>query len=248
MRLTHACTVLAGIAVCSWAGFARADQINVTGRIRDFTSAHPDMEYELSGDQDKGIVQDPLGMDGKPVYAGGIGISTNGEDWFNMWYNDTDGWNMGADLQLTLDSAINSNPHVYTYKNLDFWPIDNQLFGNEGNVHNQHFTYELHLTGKYFPGDVLRFKSDDDMFLFLGGWLFVDLGGIHKPQDFTLSMDDVTAFLGLNAGDSFDYDLFYAERHTKLATLKFDIPIPAPGAGALFGLGACFLTMRRRRG
>ncbi|NOG54556.1 MAG: fibro-slime domain-containing protein [Planctomycetes bacterium] len=248
MRLTHTLTVLAGAAVCTFAGVAGADEIGMTGRIRDFMTSHPDMEYELSGDVDKGIVQDLIGGDGKPVYAGGQGISTNGEEYFDQWYNDTNGVNMGADLELILDNTINANPHIYTYKNLDFWPVDNQMFGNEGNPHNQHFTFELHTTGTYFQGDVLRFKSDDDMFVFLGGWLFLDLGGVHKPQDGKIFMDDVAAFLGLNPGDSFDYDLFYAERHTKLATLKFDVPIPAPGAGALFGLGACFLTMRRRRG
>ena len=48
---------------------------NLQGRVRDFASSHPDFEDEL-GD-DKGIVEDMLGADGKPVYAHGtMGTAT----------------------------------------------------------------------------------------------------------------------------------------------------------------------------
>lgn len=40
----------------------------LTGTIRDFKIDHPDFEYTI--DTDPGIVQDDLGADGKPVYAG----------------------------------------------------------------------------------------------------------------------------------------------------------------------------------
>lgn len=33
---------------------------------------------------------------------------------------------------------------IFSFSSLDFFPIDDQLFGNEGRDHNYFFTYEVH--------------------------------------------------------------------------------------------------------
>jgi len=58
---------------------ASAQSITLTGTVRDFNSrgttfagvaGHPDFEFAIA--DDRGIVQSTLGVDGKPVYAGGV--------------------------------------------------------------------------------------------------------------------------------------------------------------------------------
>ncbi|MBN2343288.1 MAG: fibro-slime domain-containing protein, partial [Deltaproteobacteria bacterium] len=113
----------------------------LTGTIRDFHDTHPDFEGEII--EDPGIVEDELGADFKPVYAGGPQgtLSTNGPDNFSQWYNDTPDINMSKDysIQLERDAA-----GQFVFDNQEFFPIDGELFGNEGNNHNFHFTFELH--------------------------------------------------------------------------------------------------------
>lgn len=243
-------TIICG-AVCAATMFslntASADQIMLPGRVRDFNASHPDMEWPTINGYDPNITELMLGSDGKPVFSGTTFKTVDSKESFDQWYNDTPGINMGADLNLVLDNTISANPHIYTYKNDEFWPIDDQLFGNEGNVHNQHFTYELHTTGVYIPGDVLRFEADDDLFVFFNGFRVIDLGGVHRAIKRTIGMDYVANALGLNPGDSFDYDLFYAERHTKMAVLRYDVPIPTPGAVFILALSAGIMGIRRKR-
>lgn len=223
-----------------------ADVLAVNGTLRDFKQSHPDMEYQVT-QLDPGIVESTLGLDGKPVYTGLPGNpSTTGEANFDQWYRDVDGINQSIQLQLVADNTITADNRVYTYQSDAFYPIDNQMFGNEGNEHNYYMTYELHTQVLYQGGETLWFGGDDDLWVFINGKLEVDLGGVHRLKTFKVNMDD----LGLTPGEVYSYDLFYAERHTKEAQIRFDIlSIPTPGtmATALFGAGALCLPSRRRR-
>jgi hypothetical protein len=115
-----------------------AATIDLAGTIRDFKDDHPDFEGAI--DLDPGIVNALLGADGKPVYAGGAGtLTTSGAANFNQWYNDVSGVNLKTSHTITLDNTITSDPNVYSFKDSSFFPINDQLWGNEGRSHNYHF-------------------------------------------------------------------------------------------------------------
>lgn len=195
---------------------------NLTGRIRDFSESHPDFEGEL-GD-DRGIVTDMLGMDGKPAYAHGtMGTrTTSNAANFNQWFNDVAGVNEAEPLTLTFTPAGGG---VYTFQDSDFFPIDGRLLGNEGNEHNYHFTFELHTTFVYRGGETFTFRGDDDVFAYINGHLVIDLGGVHTVQEDSVDLDAQARDLGLTVGGEYALDFFFAERHTVLSNFRIDTSI-----------------------
>lgn len=213
--------------------------IDLTGIIRDFNASHPDMESTLGSDP--GIVEDTLGLDGKPVYAGLAGNpTTHGQDAFDQWYRDVSGINLSTGYTITLDNTITADPNVYTFSSNSFFPIDGQLFGNEGRSHNYHFTFELHSDFTYQGGETFSFTGDDDLWLFIDDELVIDLGGVHGAMSQSVSLDT----LGLTAGENYDFDLFFAERHTTQSNFRIDTSIqinpnqtPEPATMILFGVG-----------
>jgi fibro-slime domain-containing protein len=220
---------------------AAATTINLTGIIRDFTPAlNNDFEAPLTG-LVTGIVENTLGADGKPVYAHGDSTygSIHGRTNFNQWYNNTTNL---MPYTITLSNSV-ENPDVYTYSSNAFFPIDNLLLGNYGSTgHNFHFTYEIHSQFTYIPGQIFNFTGDDDVWVFIDNQLVIDLGGIRAARSASVNLD----VLGLTAGNAYNFDFFYAERHTPNSTLKietsilFDKPpdsIPEPTTLLLLGFG-----------
>ncbi len=138
----------AGLLVVS---VATAQQVILQGTVRDFNDTHPDFESYLG--TDPGIVEPLLGGDDLPVYAGLSGNpSTHGQESFDQWYRDTPGVNLSTIFAITLTPT--GTPNEVGYDNGAFFPIDGQLFGNQGRSHNYHFTYEIHAEFPYNGGEV----------------------------------------------------------------------------------------------
>jgi fibro-slime domain-containing protein len=229
---------------------ARATTINLTGTVRDFLDTHPDFEDGLG--TDTGIVQTTLGADGKPVYAGQAGNSTtHGQAFFDQWYRDVAGVNLSGSHTITLDNMITPDPNVFTFTDGAFFPIDGQLFGNQGRPHNYHFTYELHSDFTYQGDETFTFTGDDDLWVFINDQLVIDLGGVHGAQTDSVSLSS----LGLTVGNDYDFDLFFAERHTTQSTFRIDTsillrpeePAPEPTTWLLFGMASLGVLVRKRR-
>jgi fibro-slime domain-containing protein len=224
------------------ASTAGAATIQLTGTIRDFNASHPDFEGTIA--VDPGIVQATLGLDGKPVYANNGGPTTSGQANFDQWYRDVMGVNMTDSLTITLDDT--GHPGVYTFADPEFFPIDGLLLGNEGRPHNYHFTYEIHSQFTYQGFETFHFTGDDDLWVFINDSLVIDLGGVHAALSDSV---DLTT-LGLTLGNTYDFDLFFAERHTTASNFLIETSIAlnqAPEPGSLFLLGLGLLALVRRR-
>ena len=228
-------------------GIAQADTITLNGTIRDF-NAGGHFEATIDG-LVKGLVANTLGADKNPVRTTKTTASMPGDlSLFNQWYNDVAGVNMAASLPIILDNGGAGN--VYTYSNSSFFPIDGQLLGNEGRAHNFHFTYELHTNFTYQGGETFNFAGDDDLWVFINNQLVVDLGGIHSVVTGGVNLDT----LGLTVGNNYDFDLFFAERHTTQSNFRIDTsialqpnPVPIPAAVWLLGSGLLGLVGLRRK-
>jgi fibro-slime domain-containing protein len=262
MKNKLAATAAVGCLLMCGAQTAFANTLNLTATIRDFNAngttqggvaGNPDFENAIA--DDRGIVGPigaALGVDNKPVYAGGAGtVTTHGAAAFNEWYN-VSGVNRLTTTTLTADDT--GSPGIFHYTNNNYFPINGQLLGNQNGSQNFGFTTEIHTQFTYQLGQTFSFSGDDDVFVFINKKLALDLGGVHGAESDSVNLDT----LGLTVGVVYALDLFAAERHTTASNFSFttsavlqDVPqgTPLPGALPLFasGLGALGILVHRRR-
>ncbi len=204
--------------------------IVLTMTLRDFKkydpkdpTTNPDFDNVAS---ESGVVADVLGADGKPVYKTPTNTTpTFGKAFFDQWYRDTPGTNFKVVYPLTLTRTADGQYEYDSEKSgvVDTssgtarrvcFPIDDGTpyatpFGNQGGIHNYGFTGELHTVFTHLvDGGSLRFRSDDDLYVFIDKKLAIDLGGTHVAEGKEISTDE----LGLVLGRDYQLDLFYAER------------------------------------
>ncbi|HEY4425929.1 MAG TPA: fibro-slime domain-containing protein, partial [Pyrinomonadaceae bacterium] len=188
---------------------AASSAIVLNATVRDFTDAHPDFEKGISG-LVTGLVQTQLGPDSKPVFVGPNGrgaISSTAS--FNQWYNDVPSVNLKTTIPIELRETTPGSG-VFSFLSNAFFPIDGQLFGNQGRSNNFHFTLEIHSNFTYRGGEVFQFTGDDDIWVYVNDRLVVDLGGVHGAASGSVNLDS----LGLVKGSTYKFDFFFAERHT----------------------------------
>jgi fibro-slime domain-containing protein len=193
----------------------------------DFGPLEPDST--VPGGLDLGIVETTLGADDTPAYAGDPTTpSTNGAADFFEWYHDSP-----ASLNTTIPLAFGplpGDPTTFASNNPTFFPVDSELFGNEGPgsgpgpEHNYYFTVAFELTFRYRGGETFRFASDDDSWVFINRTLAVNLGGIHPTIHLAISLDELSTQLGITLGQTYPMHVFYADRRPIEAVLDMEVP------------------------
>ena len=224
------CAVESGFT-CSAVAAAEPASETVSVVYRDFrgfdlTGGHPDFEH-YNG-VDRGIVTSALGADGKPVYAGNPTTpTTTGAANFASWYRDSTGVNMTYAETLTLTRTAAA---TYVFDNAAFFPLDGRGFVGAGteparnNGHNFSFTSELRYWFEYKGGEVLTFRGDDDVWVFINGKLAVNLGGVHGAETGSITLDGAAATnLVLTIGGTYEVVVLQAERHTTASSYKLTL-------------------------
>jgi len=190
---------------------------------------------------DPGLVTATLGSDGTPVYAGPAEgtVTTTGPANFATWFHDTPNVNMSQTLTLQFlpDPSKPTDPNAYYFDSSKmgcgaatcpgFFPIDGMLLQNEGNRHNFHMTFELHLEFKYHPGEVFTFIGDDDIWVYIDNKLALDLGGTHNEVTGQVMLDT----LGLSDGQTYPLAFFWCERHVTGSNLRIETSLEVTSCG-----------------
>lgn len=217
---------------------------------RDFDASHPDMERENPGDVVRhNLVELELGTDKKPVFASSVGCprvelrpSQPGEcdNWtvtepviesresFDQWYRTVGGVNLEIEKTLELTATTNGD---YVFDSASFFPLGpSEGFGiaptpNHHLMSNFLFTTEIHVRFRYVSGQVFTFRGDDDLWIFVNDRLAMDLGSMHAAEVGTIDFDAQASELGIVAGQSYEMDIFHAERHTLESNFRFETNI-----------------------
>ncbi len=207
---------------------SNAPELEMTGTLRDFKQSHPDMQFPIKRfGWRTGMVLSELGEDGKPVlnpdfYGGNyVWAMLEDEDSFNQWFRNVEGVNQSIQHTIVLEDPDGDGVYRFErskHNGKSFFPLDGQLWGNEGNKHNYHFTYEIHTKFTYTDPSgrdamVFSFSGDDDVWVFINKQLVVDLGGVHSEVYGSVNVDQIAEQIGLEPGNTYDFDFFFAERH-----------------------------------
>ena len=206
---------------------AAGETVSLDVTIRDFNAADNTILFENRevGGVREGLVETKLGADRKPVFT---------DKWFADWqgstqamldafFNDVPGVNMATTKQLTL-TADSENYYVIDATHgtgSGYFPIDNELFGNEGRNHNFHFSLEAHASFNYRGFEEFEFNGDDDVWVFVDNTLIIDLGGVHYAETKKVSLPELVkeGILDIKVGDNVNFDFFFMERCTTLSNL-----------------------------
>lgn len=232
------------------------DTIWIPVTFYDFHSdeSNPEFEVDHNGSLRMGMVADTLNANKKPVLGSKPFFNYYIHKWFEPWqagdvtipeYADRNGVKHEI-VTVTYDTAFKNivikdslpfthiGDGVYQFERSgenrtdEFFWLDEKGFGIEERSHNYSFTMEMHTTFTYNRGLIFEFLGDDDVWAFINGKLAMDIGGIHVSLEDEIDLDAIADTFGLQAGRKYDFDFFYAERHTSNSRIKITTNLFTP--------------------
>jgi fibro-slime domain-containing protein len=168
---------------------------------------------------------------------------------FAQWYRTSPTLDPQGNLEIVGELVLGSaGNNVYQFSSTSFFPLDDallaplawpseptygeMLFSN----HNFGFTTEAHYFFVYQGDEVLSFSGDDDLWVFVDGFLCLDVGGLHPSQSDVMSFADPTSANSskqdgivaackarLTPGDVYEVAIFHAERHTNASNFSLTL-------------------------
>jgi fibro-slime domain-containing protein len=160
---------------------------------------------------------------------GGSGNGLTSAERFSQWYRDVSGVNVSKQVALSLARQPNTNRYVFNSATDapyaargGFFPINGELYGNYANTgKNFHFTTEINTEFVYKrgQGQVFKFTGDDDVWVFIGGRLAIDLGGLHSIKEQYIDLDRLS---WLQDGQVCTLNIFHAERRTTQSNFRIE--------------------------
>ncbi|MBJ6762245.1 DUF4215 domain-containing protein [Myxococcaceae bacterium JPH2] len=245
---SHTCKKEPGFT-CTFADTTLPDAVNLTVVYRDFRGAdlpadgvlpagHLDFENENNTETGiLGALYSPLDpTTHKPVYAKGDGTgsaTTHGKTAFDQWYKDTKNVNIPyvSTMKLARNTAGGPTSAIYVFDEPNFFPLDDKgwvALGKEPkrtNNHNFSFTSEVRYWFEFKGTEVLDFRGDDDVWVYINGKLALDLGGVHGALTGSVDLTKAApvSSLGLQKGRIYEVVVLQAERHTTASSYKLTL-------------------------
>lgn len=201
----------------------------------------------------KGMVMGTLtAPDYKPRLTDNTSVNVSNSKELESWFK-TISFNNGQDNDTCVDMTM-----VKSYDGR--WTLDSDLMGGffpiddfdnpnnikyldrveaddpTGKMHNFHFSMEMHLQFVYNQGEGLEFgfRGDDDVWIFVNNKLAIDLGGLQDRARDTLYLDKERSALGLVDGETYNMDIFFAERNPVGSNLLIQTTMDLHNSGELY--------------
>lgn len=182
------------------ASYAGQTSIYLSATVFDFLQNNTDFE---NGEPDRVLVDNVLGDENIPVFIN--------NSRFDTWFRPAPGINCQVNVTLTISDRGDG---VYILDGLNYFPIDNQGWGNEGNPHNYHFSTKTSWTVDYQGGEYMYLRFDDGLLVYLNRYLIVNEPELHYNGLKRLQIDDIAGNAGIIPGNSYSLHVFHVERHT----------------------------------
>jgi fibro-slime domain-containing protein len=198
---TPSCPPLAicnsGKCICGdTTNYLTAPSVTFPTYIFDFKSTNPDFEVE---NPPTVTPASTLGTDGIIV------LTPPRVEWFHY----TPNVNMNTTGQLTFTRSGGT----LSLDNNMYFPIDNQLFGNEGKNHN--YDFSTYFTGllSYSGGEIFTLRYDDSIAIYINRYLAFANMGLNFNATATFTLESIASQCGITRGNVYDIRFFHMDRH-----------------------------------